>query len=89
MSNKTDFSVKIKLKIKDIEIELDRNEARELKNFLNELFGKEVKYWPHVIETWPYRWRRPYWEYNDEPLWTTRDSTGTAYISEHISCEVS
>jgi len=38
------MDIKIKLKIKDVEIELDRKELKELQSILNELFPKEKEY---------------------------------------------
>jgi len=55
------MEVRIKLKVKDIEIEMSMDEAKELTNALNELTGKETIYvdrwtypsYPVVYPQWP------------------------------------
>lgn len=46
------MEVKIKLKIKDVEIELSREDAQELRDILNGLVAKEKEYIPYPI-TYP------------------------------------
>ncbi len=67
------MEIKIKLKIKDVEIELTEKEAKELKEILNEIYPeKEIKvikekeyipypyYPPIIINPEPYKWDQ--WE---------------------------
>lgn len=59
------MEIKIKLKIEDVEIELTKDEAKELFDFLKELFGKEVKWEtiPIYIEKWKeYYPEWPWWK---------------------------
>ena len=63
--------IKLKLKVKDIEIELSKNEVKELQAILNELFPtaekiieRTVPYYPTVpitpyYSTFPYYWVYP------------------------------
>lgn len=69
-------SIKLKLKIKDIELEFTQAELKELKGLLNEIFPE-----PQIIEKkeyypW-YPYRVPY--YGDTIYWsyTTNDQTPT------------
>ena len=50
---KTD--IKLKLKIKDIELELSKDEVIQLRDMLNEVFAKERSYIPYVPYREPYR----------------------------------
>ena len=60
------MEVKIKLKIKDVEIELSTEEAKELAGILQGLTReKEVNITYPYIGTWPYRYTpvvTPYWD---------------------------
>ena len=58
----------LKLKIKDVEIELSLEDAKELRSLLEDLVGPKD---PIVIEKWieKYRDRYPYWP--RYPYWTT------------------
>jgi len=55
------MELKIKLKIKDVEIELDKKELKELKNILDELFPKEKEY-IYYPTYYPIYRTYPYWE---------------------------
>ncbi len=73
------MEVKIKLKIKDIEIELDKSELEELKNILNDLTGRRREYilhpglYPAYLGPYP---RFKDWESGTWEL-TWVDDTGT------------
>ena len=86
------MDIKIKLKIKDVEIELDRKELKELQSILNELFPKEKEYiyYPYrpLEVTW-YPWypNAPsitYYPYNTTS-WTTSSSTDGNYTIAYNS----
>jgi hypothetical protein len=49
------MEVKLKIKVKDVEIELSKNDAEELRKLLNDLCGERV-----IKEYVPYY---PYWRY--------------------------
>jgi hypothetical protein len=68
------MELKIKLKIKDIEIELDKKDLKELKNILDELFQKEKEYiyYPITYPTIPY-YTKPY--YRKYPYWEVTYTT--------------
>jgi len=53
------MELKIKLKVKNKEIELTKEEAQELVETLRDIFGKEKEYIPYYPYTYP--WYRP-WE---------------------------
>ena len=68
-------SIKLKLKIKDIELEFTQAELKELKSLLNEIFPD-----PQVIEKKEYYPWYPYIQpYSDRIYWsyTTNDTTPT------------
>ncbi|MHA2039481.1 MAG: hypothetical protein ACW98X_23905 [Promethearchaeota archaeon] len=72
-------NIKLKLKIKDVEIELTKSEIKELKSILDEIFPqKEIvrEYWPY----YPYRWyRQDDYQWSDTTHWTvTSDNTANA-----------
>ena len=57
------MDIKLKLKIKDVELEFSKDEIIELKNLLDELFpNKEflpyTPYYPPVHYTW-WEWKQP------------------------------
>ncbi len=58
------MEVKIKLKIKDVEIELSVDEAKELEKILRAISGKEKPIWnPPITYVPPYReWDYPPWK---------------------------
>ena len=59
------MEIKIKLKIKDIEIKMSEKDGRELYDFLHRFFGEMHVYSPIVIKEWP---QYPYW-------WSTTTTT--------------
>ena len=72
------MEIRLKLKVKDVEIELSREEMKELKDALDELLGAKVEkeYYP-VYPYYPYNppiitYERPlrYWEYYTSPITT-------------------
>ena len=88
------MDIKIKLKIKDVEIELDRKELKELINILGELFPKEIeyRYYPNYYPNhYPLTWR--YYtipnsttygtEYKTKPIWTTTSDGVGSYTIAH------
>jgi hypothetical protein len=79
------MEIKIKLKIKDIEIELTQNEAKELNDFLNVLFGEKAKEitMPIIIERWK-EWY-PRWTYPSFPVWYSDTKTQCNTISYEVS----
>ncbi len=51
------MDIKIKLKVKDVEIELSLEELRELKEIIETLTEKKIEYVPYVrpyVPTYPY-----------------------------------
>ena len=77
------MEVRVKLKVKDIEIELSQEEAKELKDILAKLVGEDHWYpvYPNY-PTWPV-WK-PYkitWGGTvDTPSWTHVEDTGTISV---------
>lgn len=73
------MEVKIKLKIKGVEIELDLKETEQLKRILENITGREVikekEYVPYPYPE-PYRWRYPYWDVTWSDDTTTYSDTG-------------
>lgn len=60
------MDLKIRLKIKDVEIELDKKELKELKDILNELFPKEKEYISYPVYYRIYPW----YDHTTYPYWT-------------------
>jgi len=62
------MDLKVKIKIKDVEIELDKKELKELKDILEDLFSEKkigyvpYPYYPTYYPTYPYYRTYPYWE---------------------------
>lgn len=67
------MEIKLKLKVRDVEIELTRTEAIELKKLLNELTGKEIIREKEYAPWWPYSWPYHYvsWETSTTPIENT------------------
>ena len=59
------MEIKLKLKIKDVEIELTMEEMKKLKELLNELTGREVIEEKEYIPYYPYRYND--WWYYEQP----------------------
>ena len=66
------MEIKLKLKVRDVEIELTKDEAIKLKELLSELTGKEIvkekeyvpypnPYYPYIRWDWGYKWTNPIW----------------------------
>lgn len=80
------MEIKIKLKVKNVDIELSLEEIKELKEILEKITGKEIirekeyiPYYPYVIEPYPYRpWK--HWE-----SWITWKTTTGGDTMESIS----
>ena len=67
------MELKIKLKVKDVEIELTEDEALELKDLLDKLCTQKTEYMPYYryfpTWTWPLEWwQQPY-------IYTNADNT--------------
>ena len=74
------MEIKLKLKIKDVEIELSKDEAKELVKLLEGLTGEKI------IEYRGYWY--PYWPvYPSTPwvTWTDTSTTSTIRLSDDIS----
>lgn len=78
------MEIKIKLKIKDVKIELNRKEIEELKDILETITGKTVV--EKVIERERFPWAWPYlkwdydtvkWEKSYEPIVITYTGANT------------
>ena len=95
------MELKIKLKVKDVEIELTQDEAVELKDLLGKLCTEKTEYVPYYPQ-YPYF---PYWHQHnwlDEPTYkwrndpityTTTDGTRWDWAipcnTETVTCEIS
>ena len=83
------MELKIKLKVKNKEIELTKEEAQELVETLRDIFGKEKEYVPY----YPYRyrewWEYPYWEKSFPKITWGDDNTGTYRPSSWFIANVS
>jgi len=55
------MEAKIKLKIKDVELELTEEEAKELKDILERLTGMRIEIKERIIERDRYPWYYPIW----------------------------
>lgn len=81
------MEVKIKLKIKDVEIELNRKEAKELKDILNDLVGREKEYipYPEPYPVYPNPWYPVYDKW--EITWgMTTDNKTQSECNEYTIC---
>ena len=67
------MEIRLKLKVKDVEIELSKEEAIELAETLNELTGKQTVY----VDRWHYPWYRDTWT-KPEITWTSNAETSFA-----------
>jgi hypothetical protein len=56
------MEIKLKLKIKDVEIELSEKEVTELRDIIERLFPKQsIQYVPYYPYTWTTPWIREPW----------------------------
>jgi len=78
------MEIKLKLKVRDVEIELTKDEAVKLRELLNDLVGKEtVTKWEYVQPRYPWWDVYPYRIYCD--TWTNATYTAnTARISDDV-----
>ena len=72
------MELKIKLKVKDVEIELTKDEALELKGLLGELCMQKTEYVP----CYPYYPTSPTF-----PIWTWPNTWGTDATSGYLTCD--
>lgn len=69
------MEIKLKLKIKDTEIELSEKEVGELRDIMDRLFPKQrTEYVPY----YPYVWTEP-WKVS--PYWTVYCGTNTSEVN--------
>ena len=70
------MEVRVKLKIKDVKIELSLDEVRELGRILESIVGRESpQYIPYYVKPLWRHWDVPYWDWGTT---TTTDSAGTS-----------
>ena len=82
------MELKVKLKLKDVEIELSKEEAQELVETLKDIFGKEKEYVPYNpwYPSWPYYNINPFWKPWPEITWIA--DSGTDWTTNTISDNV-
>ena len=70
------MELKIKLKVKGVEIEMDEADAEELHKFLNKIYGKKEKEPVYIPTPYPvHRWSS--WPYYDVTWTSCSDTSGT------------
>lgn len=67
------MEIKLKLKVRDVEIELTKDEAIKLKELLDGLTGKEIIKEKEYVPWYPYRW----YPYYTQTYWDTYTTTAT------------
>ena len=82
------MELKIKLKVKDVEIELTEDEALELKGLLDKLCAQKTEYVPYYryfpTWTWPLEWWQQPYTYTTDNTWnditfTVNDNVQVSY----------
>jgi hypothetical protein len=80
------MELKIKLKVKDKEIELTKDEALELKDLLDKLCAQKTEYIPYYpyypTWTWPLEWWQQPYTY-ETTIWTSNNMKA---ISDNVRC---
>jgi len=71
------MELKLKLKIKDTEIELSQKEVEELRDIIKKLFPEPAVV-KEYVPWYSYRWSTPYWDYGNFRITYDTNTGGNA-----------